>query len=57
LKWLCELLVIERCGEQFLVLDDHAEPEGRPIRKLFGILRGACYGIRIHDYSSCWLDL
>jgi len=57
LKWLCELLVIERCGEQFLVLDDQAEPEGRPIRKLFGILRGACYGIRIHDYSSCWLDL
>jgi len=29
-KWLCELLVIQKkCGEQFLVLDDQAEPEGR----------------------------
>jgi hypothetical protein len=23
------------------------------IGNYFGILRGACYGIRIHDYSSC----
>jgi len=28
LKWLSELLVIQRCGEQFLILDVQAEPEG-----------------------------
>lgn len=28
-KWLCDLLVIQKCGEQFLdILDDQAEPEG-----------------------------